>query len=189
MASGVPGRERSAGTPEPRRHELIDFYELLEISPRASPDVIQAAYRALARNFHPDVNATREAGRRIRQLNAAYRVLSDAQDRAQYDLECLRARRVERRVQSGLTIGLKTALGAGRGPALQPGLAVGQQRYVDARFTLVHGVAVLGLLLALTLAAVLLVTLSSGDDGAAATYSSPYDRPTTRWPGPGFDDR
>ncbi len=83
--------------PEARRpEEALDLYEVLEISPRASPDVIQAAYRALARTYHPDLNATAQAGLRIRQLNDAYRVLSDPPGRAQYDLERSRARRHQR---------------------------------------------------------------------------------------------
>src|SRR5579872_1285070 len=81
---------------EARRRELVDLYELLEVSPHASPDVVQAAYRALVRISHPDRNATLEAERRIRQLNAAYHILSDPERRASYDLECARARRHER---------------------------------------------------------------------------------------------
>ncbi|MBV9354323.1 MAG: DnaJ domain-containing protein [Chloroflexi bacterium] len=84
---------------EPRRHEPVDLYELLEVSPRASADVIQAAYRVLVRSHHPDVNATAEGAQRTRELNAAYQVLSDPQRRARYDLELARSRRSERMVQ------------------------------------------------------------------------------------------
>jgi curved DNA-binding protein CbpA len=55
--------------------------------------VIHAAYRALARGHHPDVNSSARASIRIRQLNAAYQVLSDPQHRARYDLELTRGRR------------------------------------------------------------------------------------------------
>jgi hypothetical protein len=72
------------------------LYTLLQVSPSASQVVIQAAYRALVRDWHPDVNATAEAAARIRELNAAYAVLSDPFSRAQYDLERARWRRRER---------------------------------------------------------------------------------------------
>ncbi len=81
---------------EPRREASADLYEVLEVSPRASHDVIHAAYRVLARNAHPDVNSASDAEHRIRQLNAAYEVLSDPAHRARYDLEIARARRRER---------------------------------------------------------------------------------------------
>jgi curved DNA-binding protein CbpA len=70
-----------------------DFYELLEVSPQASASVIRAAYRALALTWHTDVNADPEAEQRIRELNAAYDVLSDPRRRAAYDLQRARIRR------------------------------------------------------------------------------------------------
>ena len=60
-----------------RRPDLSDLYELLEVSPRASAEVIQAAYRVLVRAQHPDLNATADAAQRTRELNAAYHILSD----------------------------------------------------------------------------------------------------------------
>ncbi|MBV9175278.1 MAG: J domain-containing protein [Chloroflexi bacterium] len=81
---------------QPRRDELPDHYETLEVSPRASSEVIQAAYRVLARNAHPDRNADGDAEQRIRRINAAYAVLGDPGHRAKYDFECARARRGER---------------------------------------------------------------------------------------------
>jgi hypothetical protein len=77
-----------------------DLYSLLEVSPTASQEVIQAAYRALVRNWHPDINPTAEAALRIRQLNEAHDVLSDATRRAGYDLERVRRQRRERLVAS-----------------------------------------------------------------------------------------
>jgi hypothetical protein len=81
---------------EAAHHESTDLYEVLEVSPRASQRVIQAAYRVLAQNSHPDVNSTEEAGTRIRQLNAAYHVLGNTESRARYDLERTRVRRQQR---------------------------------------------------------------------------------------------
>lgn len=70
-----------------------NLYEMLQVSQRAEPEVIQAVYRVLARSYHPDVNGAPEAARRMREINAAYRVLSDPRRRARYDaLRCRPAR-------------------------------------------------------------------------------------------------
>src|SRR3954468_15634245 len=63
----------------------LNLYEVLQVSNKASPEVVQAAYRVLARVYHPDVNTSPNAARMMRQLNAAYKVLSDPQRRARYD--------------------------------------------------------------------------------------------------------
>src|SRR3954447_26120785 len=74
----------------------INLYEVLQVSPRAGQEVIQAAYRALARTCHPDVNAAPDAARQMRQLNAAYGVLSDPERRARYDAMRQRPARARR---------------------------------------------------------------------------------------------
>ena len=80
--------------PQPtQRRTTADLYDLLEVSSQASPEVIRAAYYALARAWHTDVNASPEAGQRMRDLNAAYDVLGDSQRRAIYDLQRLRRQR------------------------------------------------------------------------------------------------
>jgi DnaJ-domain-containing protein 1 len=61
------------------------LYAVLQVSPDACPEVIQAAYRVLARAYHPDVSTVVDAERRTRQLNAAYDVLGDPGRRADYD--------------------------------------------------------------------------------------------------------
>jgi len=62
----------------------IDYYELLQVDPRASDEVIHKAYRVLAARYHPDA-AGRGDESRMRLLNEAYYVLSDPARRAQYD--------------------------------------------------------------------------------------------------------
>jgi hypothetical protein len=62
-----------------------DYYEILQVSPRAEPDVIDAAYRRLARKYHPDVNSSRAALQRMTELNHARDVLTDPRRRAEYD--------------------------------------------------------------------------------------------------------
>jgi len=76
----------------------VDLYEMLEVSANASPEVIQAAYKVLARTWHPDVRKDPSAERRIRDINTAYHVLSDTGRRATYDLQRARERRRERMI-------------------------------------------------------------------------------------------
>lgn len=62
------------------------WYEILELSPSASPPLIKAAYRCLAQQHHPDKNlGVAGAGMRLAQINQAYTVLSDVQSRRVYD--------------------------------------------------------------------------------------------------------
>ena len=63
------------------------MYDVLQVSPWCEQDVIQAAYRALARTRHPDVNRDRDAEEQMRRLNVAYQTLSDPVQRARYDEE------------------------------------------------------------------------------------------------------
>ena len=66
-----------------------DYYAILQVDPRAEPEVIQAAYRRLAAKRHPDVNPSPEAMERMKLLNAAYEVLSDPVKRQIYDMSRL----------------------------------------------------------------------------------------------------
>lgn len=61
------------------------LYEILQVDPRAEPEVLEAAFRRLARKYHPDISGTTEGDRRMRELNAAYEVLRDPRRREQYD--------------------------------------------------------------------------------------------------------
>src|SRR4051794_22869065 len=65
--------------------EARDYYQVLQVDPSAEPDVIHAAYRRLAAKYHPDVNASPEAAVRMTEINAAYGVLKDPDQRAEYD--------------------------------------------------------------------------------------------------------
>ena len=62
-----------------------DYYELLQISPNAEPDTIHRIYRLLAQRFHPDNTETGSA-ERFQQIHEAYTVLSNAENRARYDV-------------------------------------------------------------------------------------------------------
>lgn len=65
--------------------ETEDLYEILHLHPSAHPDVIQAAYRRLALVYHPDRNSSPEATTMMAAINRAYAVLSDPEQRAEYD--------------------------------------------------------------------------------------------------------
>lgn len=62
-----------------------DYYEILGVKREASAAEIKSAYRKLARKFHPDVNKTKEAEQKFKDLNEAYEVLSDKEKRQRYD--------------------------------------------------------------------------------------------------------
>jgi DnaJ-domain-containing protein 1 len=61
------------------------LYEILQVDPRAEPEVLEAAFRRLARKYHPDVSQTSDSVERMKELNAAYEVLRDPARRAEYD--------------------------------------------------------------------------------------------------------
>jgi curved DNA-binding protein CbpA len=63
---------------------FIDFYELLQISPRADQETIERVYRLLAKRYHPDNKETGNANK-FDTLTKAFRALSDPETRAGYD--------------------------------------------------------------------------------------------------------
>ena len=64
----------------------VDFYRVLGVSREASDDVIKKAYRKLVFEHHPDRNPnSQEAEEKIREINAVYEVIGDAEARRNYD--------------------------------------------------------------------------------------------------------
>lgn len=63
-----------------------DYYALLGVRREASAEELKRAYRKLARELHPDVNADPAAQQRFRDVSAAYEVLSDPAKREIVDL-------------------------------------------------------------------------------------------------------
>ena len=96
---------------------FVDFYEILQISPKADGETIHRVYRLLAFRYHPD---NRETGDQetFETVLKAYRALSDPEARAAYDVRhsrherlrwkifdqstSLHAREIEKRQRSGV---------------------------------------------------------------------------------------
>lgn len=62
----------------------MDYYQILHVSEKASPEEIRKAYRKLAVKYHPD-NAGEQAREQFDKVQEAYGVLGDEEKRAVYD--------------------------------------------------------------------------------------------------------
>jgi len=78
---------------------LPDYYEILQVSPRADRETIERVFRHLANRYHPD---NRESGNaeKFAELVSAHDVLSDAAQRASYDVSYERVREARWRIFS-----------------------------------------------------------------------------------------
>lgn len=70
---------------------MVNYYQILKVSPKATNAEIKSAYRRLARKIHPDVNATdtQEASKEFAKIAKAYEILSNPKQRAEYDRSLL----------------------------------------------------------------------------------------------------
>lgn len=67
-----------------------NYYEILEVSTKASPEIIKKAYITLVKKYHPDLqddSKKEEYENKLKKINEAYEVLSDETKRKKYDLE------------------------------------------------------------------------------------------------------
>lgn len=67
---------------------MKNYYEILEVSQNASPEVIEKAYKALVKKYHPDLqpeNKKQEAENKIKIINEAYEILSNKEKKINYD--------------------------------------------------------------------------------------------------------
>ena len=67
--------------------EIKDYYQILGVSRHATSGDIKKAFRQLVLRYHPDRNPgnSKEAEDKFKQINEAYEVLGDEQNRWQYD--------------------------------------------------------------------------------------------------------
>jgi hypothetical protein len=101
----------------------MNYYELLEVSPNASPAVVRAAFKSLMQRWHPDKNPGDSAlAARAAQIVQAYEVLSDAHRRAAYDAQTRRPPEVAPARPAGLASAQPGArpYAAYNGPAAAP---------------------------------------------------------------------
>lgn len=69
---------------------MKNYYSILELSENASKEVIEKAYKALAKKYHPDTKvgiSKQKAEEKLKEINEAYSVLSDNFLKEQYDKE------------------------------------------------------------------------------------------------------
>ena len=101
---------------------MRDPYEVLQVRPSAEPEVIRAAYRVLARKYHPDLGG--DATRMV-ALNDAWDVLGDPARRAAYDAaraaeESSREAPTTRNWPAGAATAARAAAPAPAGPRQTP---------------------------------------------------------------------
>jgi hypothetical protein len=77
---------------------MPDPYKVLQVDPAAEADVIEAAYKRLAKRYHPDVTADPDAQARMVQLNLARDILRDPVRRAAVDRARVRAQATSARM-------------------------------------------------------------------------------------------
>jgi curved DNA-binding protein len=66
--------------------EFKDYYSVLGLTKTAKPEEIKKAYRTLAQQYHPDKNpGDSKAEEKFKEINEAYQVLSDPQNKEKYD--------------------------------------------------------------------------------------------------------
>ena len=78
---------------------MLNLYEILEVSEKASKEVIEKAYHVLAKKYHPDLQQEvqkQEAEKKMKQINEAYEILSDEEKRKEYDIRLEQERQTQK---------------------------------------------------------------------------------------------
>jgi curved DNA-binding protein len=99
-----------------------DYYDVLGVPRDASTDDIRAAYRRLARKYHPDVNKDEDAGERFAEASEAHEVLRDPEKRARYD-------RLGRNWKAGQDVSGAEGFGGGGGAGGRPRSGAGDVEF------------------------------------------------------------
>lgn len=74
---------------------MKNYYEILEVSEKASNEVIEKAYKVLVKKYHPDLQQEKDrkqAEEKMKQINEAYEILSDNQKKMEFDASLQRQR-------------------------------------------------------------------------------------------------
>ena len=72
---------------------MKNYYEILEVSENASDEIIDRAYRVLAKKYHPDTCPSSKsywAENKFKEITEAYQILSNPALRKKYDMELVR---------------------------------------------------------------------------------------------------
>ena len=82
-----------------------NYYDILEISKNASPEVIEKAYKALVKKYHPDLqseNSKKDAELKMKELNEAYETISNPEKRQAYNqkLEYIEKQQTQSQIQT-----------------------------------------------------------------------------------------
>jgi len=106
-----------------------DYYQLFQIEKNATQDEIKKAYRALALQYHPDINPDEAAEEHIKNLNQAYSVLADPEQRQLYDLygSVPRGQPYQQTAQQGRPFGGCRGRGRGMGRGGCGGMGIWQE--------------------------------------------------------------
>jgi len=85
--------------------DVIDPYKILQVDSEAEDEVIQAAYRRLARKYHPDLAASPDAANRMAAINAAWELIGEPARREAFDRERARPATTPVQPAGGATTG------------------------------------------------------------------------------------
>src|SRR5689334_5804547 len=119
-------RRRLSTMPTDPRHT---YYRQLMLAEIADEEIISTVYRKLAQRYHPDVDPSPEAARRMAEINAAYATLRDPEKRRKYD-QWLASRRDRRKNDRLIVQQGDIAFGSAGTPVGPPvGSVVGFGRY------------------------------------------------------------
>lgn len=83
---------RATNVHRERRPFMNELYRTLGVSPGVTDAELKKAYRALAKQYHPDLHPDdKSAEVKFKEINEAYEVLGDAEKRKKYDAEQAKA--------------------------------------------------------------------------------------------------
>lgn len=85
LATWIREQEEGHRRPAPSREVPPTLYQILQLDPSADPEIVEVAYKRLAKKYHPDRGGGPATEEKMRQLNTARDVLRDPQKRAAYD--------------------------------------------------------------------------------------------------------